>query len=324
MNYPVKVGVVGAGYAARLHLSAIKAIDPVIPIWIYDIDEDKAASCASEFDCFVAKSVKELCDCIDCAIISTPSSTHWQLASSIIRAGKHILCEKPLADDAIHAREMVAISNRKHLMCFIGYNYRFFELTDIIIREFSTEPIESITLSLFRLFRNESYLETSVLADLGSHLVDYVQYISGQDIDLSSFAATGLKEQTSGKDYQVRIIGATVGGTRYSIHVGRTREVQDVHFALSIKGKERDCHFDSRQGGSFFISFEGDRREYRLHSPSAQFDFFDFTPSIFSQDSAWIKGILSSSPNNRLASFEGGLKVQYCIDSFLSSINSIS
>ena len=68
-------------------------------------------------------------------------------------------------------------SKRRNLTCAIGFNYRFFEITEILQKTNQIGKICDIDIAIKRLFRNDWHnKENGVLADLGIHLIDYIMY----------------------------------------------------------------------------------------------------------------------------------------------------
>ena len=62
---------------------------------------------------------------VDGVIIATPVSTHFELASAALKAGKHVLVEKPLADSSEHCRELIALSEKSGLTLMVGHVFLF-------------------------------------------------------------------------------------------------------------------------------------------------------------------------------------------------------
>lgn len=60
---------------------------------------------------------------IDCVIIATPASTHFSLASEALRAGKHVLVEKPMAMSIAEANELLTLAKKNNRIYMIGYQY---------------------------------------------------------------------------------------------------------------------------------------------------------------------------------------------------------
>ena len=95
------VGMIGAGYAARLHAAAYQKVSGVsIHLkYITDLDRSKAEQFQQLSGCqLVADSWEEILQDpqVDVVDLCTPPNTHLELAEQAFQAGKHVICEKPL------------------------------------------------------------------------------------------------------------------------------------------------------------------------------------------------------------------------------------
>jgi len=113
----VRVGVLGAGAWARgAHLPGYRRDPRCKVVAIADVEIDRARDAAREFDIpFATADPREVVgrDDIDAIDVCTPSATHFELAWAALEAGKHVLCEKPMALDAYEAAQMVAAAERR-------------------------------------------------------------------------------------------------------------------------------------------------------------------------------------------------------------------
>jgi predicted dehydrogenase len=125
----VRVGVLGAGAWARsAHLPGYRRDPRCRVVAIADTEIDRARDAAHEFDIpTVTADARELLDRadIDLVDVCTPSHTHFDLAWAALEAGKHVLCEKPVAydyHDTIRARDL---AQRKGLKTKVGLTFRY-------------------------------------------------------------------------------------------------------------------------------------------------------------------------------------------------------
>jgi predicted dehydrogenase len=125
----VNVGVLGAGAWARgAHLPGYQRDSRCRIVAIADTEIDRARAAAAEFNIpAVSADPRELFDRADIDLIDvcTPSHTHFDLAWSALEAGKHVLCEKPVAydyHDTIRARDL---ARSKGLKTKVGLTFRY-------------------------------------------------------------------------------------------------------------------------------------------------------------------------------------------------------
>ena len=125
----VRVGVLGAGAWARgAHLPGYRRDPRCRVVAIADTEIDRARAAAREFDIpTVTADAREVLDRadIDLVDVCTPSHTHFELAWAALEAGKHVLCEKPVAyeyRDTIRARDL---ARQKGLKTKVGLTFRY-------------------------------------------------------------------------------------------------------------------------------------------------------------------------------------------------------
>jgi predicted dehydrogenase len=125
----VRVGVLGAGAWARAaHLPAYRRDPRCRVVAIADPVRARAAEAAQEFAiATVAADHRDVLsrDDIDLIDVCTPSHTHFELAWAALEAGKHVLCEKPVAYDFRDTRRAAAFARSKKLKTKLGFTFRY-------------------------------------------------------------------------------------------------------------------------------------------------------------------------------------------------------
>ncbi|MYW63375.1 Gfo/Idh/MocA family oxidoreductase [Streptomyces sp. SID8379] len=120
------VGLIGAGGIARAHLPAWTALGARVAILSTDGNAEKLAARYPDHDVSVARSLPELLDRSALVDLCTPTFTHHRLALDAIAAGKHVVCEKPLALTVAEAREMAAAAEAAGVLLFPAHVVRYF------------------------------------------------------------------------------------------------------------------------------------------------------------------------------------------------------
>jgi predicted dehydrogenase len=125
----VRVGVLGAGTWARsAHLPGYRRDPRCRVVAIADPEIGRATEAAREFDIPTATADhRELLqrDDIDLIDVCTPSHTHFELAWTALEAGKHVLCEKPVAYDFRDTRRAADLARSKGLKTKLGFTFRY-------------------------------------------------------------------------------------------------------------------------------------------------------------------------------------------------------
>ena len=137
MSAPLRVAVIGTGFMGRMHAHAWRTAHrffdlprtPALSVLVgTDVDRtaDAAARWGFEGSDTDWRSVIERSD-IDVVDICTPGDTHAEIALAALAAGKHVLCEKPLANDVADAERMVGAAesaSARGVVSMCGFSYR--------------------------------------------------------------------------------------------------------------------------------------------------------------------------------------------------------
>lgn len=124
MNKP-RVGVVGVGHIGKNHARLYAELATAQFTAIYDTDRAVAQQCSAEFGVTAANALEEFADQVDAASIATPTSTHFEIGRELLARGKHLLVEKPIADNTPHASELAELAASRGLVLQVGHVERF-------------------------------------------------------------------------------------------------------------------------------------------------------------------------------------------------------
>ena len=128
-----KVGIIGAGVIADFHAQALQAIEGVELVAAYARNQDKADSFSQNYGCSGYSDLDEFLKHpgIDVVTIASVSGVHLEHASAAAKAGKHIICEKPLEVTPVRIDEMIKICEENSVMLSGIFPRRFNESTHI-------------------------------------------------------------------------------------------------------------------------------------------------------------------------------------------------
>ena len=124
MNKP-RVGVVGVGHIGKNHARLYAELATGRFTAIYDTDRAVAEQHSAEFGVAAAASLEEFAELVDAASIATPTSTHFEIGRELLQRGKHLLVEKPIADNTAHASELAELAAARALVLQVGHVERF-------------------------------------------------------------------------------------------------------------------------------------------------------------------------------------------------------
>jgi len=229
---------------------------------------------------------------IDIIDICTPNDTHCEIATAAAKAGKAILCEKPLARNVDEARRMVAAVRKARVVNMVCHNYR--RIPAIAVAKQMIERGElGQRLFHFRaryaqdwivdpnfplVWRLQSGIAGSgALGDIFSHIVDLARHLVGEFRDVCATMETFVKQRpleknrrTKGKvtvDDAVTMIGRFRGGALASLEATRFARGRKNSITLEINGS----------AGSLFFNFEEMNRLkfFSAHDPQDRQGFRD-------------------------------------------------
>ncbi|MEE1223818.1 MAG: Gfo/Idh/MocA family oxidoreductase [Clostridia bacterium] len=206
MSKKLKIGIIGTGNIAEEHISAYKK-NPNVELYAFcDLDEELLKQKGEKHGVtrlFTDKNEMLKLEEIDAVSVCTWNSEHAPCTIAALNAGKHVLCEKPMAMNEKEAREMqeAAVKNNKLLM--IGFVRRFGNdctvLEDFIEKDYLGEIYYAKATYLRRdgnpggWFGDKSRSGGGPLIDLGVHVIDLVRYLSGKPKPVSVYGATFQK-----------------------------------------------------------------------------------------------------------------------------------
>ena len=208
MARPVKVGLIGVGFMGKMHFGVHKASKRSKIVAIADIDEKKLSgdwsSIGGNIDDASAKKVNlrgirkyaSAADLIrdpdvELVDITLPTSMHAKWALKALAAGKHLLCEKPLARTAADAKKVAAAAKKARGMAMVAHCIRFwpeYAVTRDLVKKKKYGKV--LSASFRRLSPAPTWgwknwlmngrMSGGALLDLHVHDADYVQYVFGK------------------------------------------------------------------------------------------------------------------------------------------------
>ena len=190
----LRIGIIGCGGIANgKHLPSLKALDRADIVAFCDLIEERAQKAAQTYgtpDAKVYTDYKELLkdETIDVCYVLTPNRSHADISIDAMHAGKHVMCEKPMAKTAADARRMVAAAKETGKKLTIGYQHRQKAaskyMKQVIERGDLGEIYYAKAFAIRRrgtpnwgVFLNEYEQGGGPLIDIGTHSLDLTLYL---------------------------------------------------------------------------------------------------------------------------------------------------
>ena len=214
----VRIGMVGAGNIANVHLCEYENIDSVEIVAICDINAERLKETADRFGISkrYASEAEMIADVeLDAVDVCVWTCNHAKCTIDALDAGLHVFCEKPMASSVKEAEEMLEASKRNNRVLMIGVVNRFksevYITEDFINNGYLGDIYYSRATYLRRhgapggWFCNKALAGGGPVLDLGVHVVDLTWFLMGKPKPISVFASTAdvLKDRKNIKTYPV-------------------------------------------------------------------------------------------------------------------------
>ena len=326
---PLSVAVIGAGMAGRSHAAGYRQVNTVFgeglpPIRlaaIADANTELAEDAARRYGYDKAVSSWEEIAAdpsIDAVSIVVGNALHRPIAEALVKAGKHVLCEKPLAGSLDDARAMVAAERSAEVVTAVGYTYRRSPAITAIRDHVRTGELGEMTLFNGRYWadyatdpqgplswRFKGGPGSGALGDVGAHVIDTAEYLCGP---IESVSGGALSTQIPKRPLP---LGAVVGHGAAPVSE-ETGEVENedtaaftARFASGLTGtfSVSRTAFGMPNGLAFDAYGLSGRASFDWHRP-AEYTFDDTQPE------ARTRGARQVIAGPQLPYFAGGYPMQ--------------
>ncbi len=219
----LNAAIVGLGFVGRAHLDGVRRLGiPVHGILGSTPERTKEAAEALRLS-RAYSSLDELAadPTVQVVHLCTPNYLHFQQASQLLRAGKHVLCEKPLTMDSRESATLVSLAKEVNLVGGVAYNLRYYPLCQearALIKKGAVGQVRLVHGSFLQdwlLFptdwnwRLESKLggDLRAVSDIGTHWLDLMMWMTGSKVselcaDLATVMPTRLRPRGRVESFQ--------------------------------------------------------------------------------------------------------------------------
>ena len=232
----LRIGLVGTGFMGRTHTNGYKRVNDFFPELGYHpvlkavcartkdkvqafADQWGYESIETDWKALVARND------IDAIDICTPNDTHAEIAMAVAKAGKMVLCEKPLARNVAEAKQMVDVIDKAKVKNTVWYNYRRLPAVTLAkqivasgklgkIYHYRANFLQDWTINAdlpqggTGLWRMDADVAGSgVTGDLLAHCIDTAMWLNGAITDVSAVTETFVKERMHALTGKVQKVG---------------------------------------------------------------------------------------------------------------------
>lgn len=308
MATQLKAAVIGTGFIGPVHVEALRRLGVEIT-GVLGSNEENTVRVASELRLPHAYgSLDELLaePGLTAVHVATPNYLHAPMATAALAAGKHVVCEKPLAMDAAQGAELLSLAETSGLVHAVNFNFRFYPLIQHARALTQSGDLGRIFQVYGRYVQDWLLKETDwnwrlepdlggdmrAVSDIGSHWLDLSSFITGQRVtevcaDFATFYNTRKKparplETFAGKEldpdeYETREIHtedyASIllhfdGGARGVLTVSQVSAGRKNHCAVEINGSSSSVAWNSERVDELWIGHRDKPSELLLKDPS--------------------------------------------------------
>jgi len=235
----LRIGIVGAGHFGRYHALKVAAAARATLVGIHDIDTERAATVGWEVGAPEMQFAAVL-DACDALIVAAPAEAHHPLAAAALRAGKHVLVEKPIAATLAQADELAALAAERRLVLQVGHLERFSAAFGAVSSWLGAPLyLEATRIAPFK----QRGTDVSVILDLMIHDLDLILSLVASPIEsVDAVGAAVASEHADIANAHVRFangVVATITASRVAARTERRMRVfaHDLYLAVDFANR---------------------------------------------------------------------------------------
>ncbi len=256
----IRTAVVGAGFIGPVHVEALKRVGVTVT-GILGVDDKESVAAQQKLGLPRAyKNIDEIVSdaTVQAVHLAVPNVLHYPLSKKVILAGKHVMCEKPLAMNSRESAELVGIAKSKRVAAAVCYNQRFYpmnlEARDMVRRGdvgqvfhingcYCQDWLFYETDYNWRVLSDQGG-ELRAVSDIGTHWMDMVTSITGLEIEAVLADLKNIYPVRKRPKGEVAAFAGKMGGPTQTEPIATT---SDDYGAVLL-------HFKGGARGSFHVS----------------------------------------------------------------------
>jgi predicted dehydrogenase len=303
----IKAGVVGIGFIGVAHVEALRRLGVEVGGVVGSSPERARAKAEAAGLPPVYESVESMADdpSIDVIHITSPNYAHAEQVRTCLAAGKHVVCEKPLALGAKDTADLVGRAGDARLVNAVCFNSRFYPLNHQAMSMVAGGEIGEVRL-ITGLYHQDWLLrdtdwnwrlqpeeagELRAVADIGSHWLDLTRFISGRNVEsvmadlhtlvpvrrhppgpVETFAAVDpdqeLVEEAMTSDDAAGILLRYEGGARGAVTISQVSAGRRNTLAYEVAGSDSALSWSSERPDDLWIGHRGRPNEILHRDPA--------------------------------------------------------
>jgi predicted dehydrogenase len=302
----VGAAVIGNGFIGVVHIEALRRIG-VRVVGVLGSSPARGAEAAAELG--LTRSYDSLADLladdeVRVVHVTSPNELHHPQVAEILAAGRHVVCEKPLAMTSQESADLVGLAAKSGLVAAVNFNIRFYPLNQHVVGFVREGGVGDVRLVTGRYFQDWLLYDTDwnwrlekdrggalrAVGDIGSHWIDLTSTLTGLRVeavmaDLTTFIPVRQKPTGSVLTFSteraadtepVRIDTEDVatillryrGGARGSVAISQLSAGRKNSLAYEIDGSAAAVAWDSEQPEQLWIGHRDRPNELLVRNPA--------------------------------------------------------
>jgi len=178
MDGKVGIAVIGVGYLGRFHAEKLAAMKDVRLAAVVDVNLERAQGVARSVKTRAFASHEEILGEIEAAVIAVPTEAHARIAGDLLRAGKDVLCEKPMTATLEEAETLMGLAEEHGRILQVGHLERFNPAVEKLLER--GRDVLFIEANRIAPFKGRA-MDVDVALDLMSHDLDIILALVGEE-----------------------------------------------------------------------------------------------------------------------------------------------
>jgi predicted dehydrogenase len=302
----IGAAVIGTGFIGTVHLEALRRIGVQVR-GVLGSSPERGAQRAEALG--VARAYRDLDELladerVQVVHVTSPNDLHVEQTIAAMRAGKHVVCEKPLAMTAADSAQLVALAAETGLVNATNFNIRFYPLNQHAHDAVAAGEVGDVRLVTGHYHQDWLLLQTDwnwrlqpdrggalrAVGDIGSHWLDLMTYITGRHVtavmaDLATFIQTRAEPTGPVETFSTERAAETVereiatedaatillrfeGGARGVVSVSQISAGRKNSLQYEIDGSEASLAWDSEEPDRIWVGHRDRPNEILLKNPA--------------------------------------------------------
>jgi len=288
MTDRIRAGIIGTGFMGRVHARAIGRAGGTVAGVVGSSPESSRAAAGRLGAERTTETVEQLlAGDVDVVHVCTPNATHGPLVRAVLAAGKHVVCEKPLAVDPAEAEHLARLAAEAGVTATVPFIYRFYPMVRAArarVADGSTGPVRLVHGSYLQdwlaadtddNWRVEADAggPSRAFADIGVHWCDLVEFVTGQRIARVAARTAIAVPARAGRPVTTEdaavVLFETDGGALGNVTISQVTPGRKNRLWFSVDGATESLAFDQEQPDSLWVGAQDINRQLLRGAASA-------------------------------------------------------